>query len=114
MIPISNLIQNVTKKVVDKTIEAFGDKINRIILYGSYARGDFTPESDVDVMILINCQHDELPAYRNNISKIASEISLDNDVEISVVIEDIYTYEKWLDTLVFYQNVKKDGVVLYE
>lgn len=108
-----NKIQHVTKRVVEKSIDAFGDKINRIVLYGSYARGDFTPESDIDVMILIDCKHDELPQYRRKVSKIASEICLDDEVELSLVIEDIYTYEKWLDTLVFYQNIKKDGVVLY-
>lgn len=110
----NELIQRVTRKVVDRAIEAYGDKINRIILYGSYARGDFTSESDVDVMILINCKHEELSNYRRTITKIASDISLDDDIEVSVVLEDIYTYQKWLDTLVFYQNVNKDGVVLYE
>jgi len=114
MIENNEIIQRVTRKVVDRTIEAFGDKINRIILYGSYARGDYTPESDIDVMILLNCQHDELPNYRRTITKIASDISLDDDIEVSLVLEDIYTYKRWLDTLVFYQNVNKDGVVLYE
>ena len=109
----NSLIQNVTSKVVKKSIEALGEKLNRIVLYGSYARGDFTPESDIDVMILIDCKHEELPNYRKQISKIASEISLDDDVELSLVLEDIYTYDKWLDTLVFYQNVKKEGLVLY-
>lgn len=109
----NNIIQKVTSKVVNKSIEALGEKLNRIVLYGSYARGDFTPESDIDVMILIDCKHEELSQYRELVSKIASEISLNDDVELSLVLEDIYTYEKWLDTLVFYQNVKKDGVVLY-
>ena len=106
-------IQNVKKSVVEKTIDAFGEKINRIVLYGSYARGDYTPKSDIDVMILINCEHEELSLYRKRVSQIASEISLNDDVELSIVLEDIHTYEKWLDTLVFYQNVKKEGVVLY-
>ena len=110
----NEIIQRVTRKVVDRAVDAFGDRINRIILYGSYARGDFTPESDVDVMILINCKHEELSEYRRTIAKIASDISLDDDIEVSVVLEDIYTYQRWLNTLVFYQNVDKDGVVLYE
>ena len=109
----NNTIQKITSKVVSKSIESLGEKLSRIVLYGSYARGDFTSESDIDVMILIDCKHEDLPKYRRMVSKIASEISLDDDVELSLVLEDIYTYEKWLDTLVFYQNVKKDGVVLY-
>ena len=109
-----NIVQIVSDKVVSKTIDALGEKLKRIILYGSYARGDFTPESDIDMMILVDCKHEELSQYRKCVSKIAGEINLDDDVELSLVMEDIYTYEKWLDTLVFYQNVQKDGVVLYE
>ena len=29
-----------------------GNRIKRIILYGSYARGDYNNNSDVDIMIL--------------------------------------------------------------
>ena len=110
----NNIIQKVTREVVSKAIEVFGEKIYRIILYGSYARGDFTPESDIDVMILIDCKHEELPKYRRAVSKIASDISLHDDVEVSLLLEDRFTYEKWLDTLVFYQNVYNEGIVLYE
>ena len=109
----NNTIEIVKRKVVEKAIDAFGDKVNRIVLYGSFARGDFTSESDIDVMLLLNCKHEELPLYRKKVAQIASEISLNDDVELSLMIEDIFTYEKWLDTLPFYQNVKKDGVVLY-
>lgn len=110
----NNIIQRVTREVVSKAIEVFGEKIYRIILYGSYARGDFTPESDIDVMILIDCKHEELSKYRRAVSKIASDISLNDDVEVSLLLEDRFTYEKWLDTLVFYQNVYNEGIVLYE
>lgn len=110
----NDVIQKVTSGVVSKTIEALGDRVNRIVLYGSYARGDFSPESDVDVMILLNCTHDELKDYRTLVSKIASELSLDNDIEVSLMLEDVETYERWIDVLVFYQNIRKEGVVLYE
>lgn len=113
MINNQDIIQRVTQKVVQRTIESFGNKINRIILFGSCARGDFTSESDVDVMILLNCNHDELSYYRDKISQISSDISLDDDVELSLVLEDVFTFDKWLNTLVFYQNVKNEGVVLY-
>lgn len=40
-------------KVYREELEKVTDrKIQKVILYGSYARGDFRPDSDVDVMIL--------------------------------------------------------------
>lgn len=31
----------------------FGTDLCRIVVYGSYARGDYTENSDIDVMILV-------------------------------------------------------------
>ena len=32
----------------------YGTHLRKIILYGSYARGDYRPDSDVDIMILLD------------------------------------------------------------
>jgi hypothetical protein len=37
-----------------RALELFPNEISRIILYGSYARGEATPDSDVDVMVVGN------------------------------------------------------------
>lgn len=34
--------------------KVLGEKVEEIILYGSYARGDYTPGSDIDVIILVD------------------------------------------------------------
>lgn len=49
-------------------IKLFGEKIECIILYGSYARGDFDLESDVDIMVLLNCNQEEIKEKRKEIS----------------------------------------------
>lgn len=108
-----DIVQHVTRAVVEQTIDAVRDKLIKIILYGSYARGDFTPESDIDMMILLDCSREELPLYRKRISRIASGLSLESGKEVSLLLQDRETYDEWLDTLVFYQNVEKEGVVLY-
>ena len=33
---------------------ATGYRVKKVILYGSYARGDFRPDSDIDVMVLVD------------------------------------------------------------
>ena len=40
---------------------AFPGQIQHIILYGSYARGDAAPDSDVDVMIVVAWEEERLP-----------------------------------------------------
>ena len=53
-------IKNIMSEVYEELIKLFGKKIERITLYGSYARGDFNLESDVDIMILLNCEQKEI------------------------------------------------------
>ena len=40
--------------------QILGERLKRIILYGSYARGDFKQDSDMDIMILADIQPEEI------------------------------------------------------
>ena len=37
-----------------------GNKLSKVILYGSYARGDFRENSDIDIMVSTNLTDDEI------------------------------------------------------
>ena len=89
-----------------------GSDLYAIILYGSYARGDYNNNSDVDIMILVDLPETEIKKIENDIYDIAYDFLMDYGVDISVIIknEDIFKY--WLGTLPFYNNVEKEGVVL--
>jgi len=39
----------ISKKIKEK----FGEKVANIILFGSYARGDYSEESDIDILIIV-------------------------------------------------------------
>ena len=89
-----------------------GSDLYAIILYGSYARGDYNNSSDIDIMILVDLPETEIKKIENDIYDIAYDFLMDYGVDISVIIknEDIFKY--WLGTLPFYNNVEKEGVVL--
>lgn len=107
-------LDGVKRDVVNKGIAALGDVVFKIILFGSYARGDFEEDSDVDIMVLLNCARNELPRYRKKLSVVSSDASLDNNVTVSLMVNDKNTFYNMMDIQPFYQNVQKDGVVLYE
>ena len=50
-----------------------GDKLTKIIVYGSYARGDYRENSDVDIMILTKLSEEEIRAIKNDIYDLAFE-----------------------------------------
>ena len=47
-------MQNLIKQYVNEIKQIYGTHLRQIILYGSYARGDFRPDSDIDIMILLD------------------------------------------------------------
>ena len=109
-------IEKIVRKFVNQANELLGDRIKKIILYGSYARGDYKKNSDVDLMILTDLSDDEIIEFREKISDIAFEIEFENnfDVMLSPLLKNIDKFNYWLEALPFYMNVEKEGVVLSE
>jgi len=113
-VKIPNKINSAIQEFVGYTNKMFGNRIKKIILYGSYARGDFNKSSDIDIMILTNLTDEEIVYYGEKIWDFAYDIQLKYDVLLSILIKNIDKYNYWLDTLPFYMNVQKEGVVLSE
>ena len=84
--------KNVNKEIqafVNQVKEILGKRLKKVILYGSYARGDYNKQSDVDIMILTDLSFEEIEEYRDRISDIAYDIELDTGIIISPVIKNI-------------------------
>ena len=105
---INNIINEFTKKVR----ELLGDRVKKIILYGSYATGDYKSNSDIDIMILTDLNFDEIEKYRDEISDIAFDIELEKGIVISPVIKNIDRYNARVDIVPFFMNIQKEGVAL--
>ena len=108
-----NEIDMITAKIVDEAKKLLREDIYKIVLYGSYARGDFDSESDMDIMIILNCEKEKISTYRKPISKVASRIGLENDIEISLLLRDKDMFEQAEEVFPFYKNIQREGVDLY-
>ena len=106
-------------KIINEFIEGvnkiLGDRVKKIILYGSYARGDFNESSDIDVMILTDLSTNEIEEYKTKIYDYAWEIENNNnfEIDISPLVKNIDKYNKRIEVIPFYMNVQKEGIVLY-
>lgn len=56
-------IQTLLEIYVTKLLDIYGSHIKSVILYGSYARGDYTEDSDIDIMILLDISDMEIKKF---------------------------------------------------
>lgn len=89
-----------------------GNKLTKIILYGSYARGDYRENSDVDIMVLTTLTDDKIEEVETKIFDLAFDFLMEYSIDISVIIKNEEQFNYWLGALPFYDNVKREGVIL--
>ena len=71
-----NKIDSVIKKFVTQLSELLGNRLKKVILYGSYARGDYDKNSDIDIMILTDFSDDEIIEYRKKVRDLACNLRI--------------------------------------
>ena len=93
--------------------EIFKDKLKQVILFGSFARGDFEEYSDIDVMILVDMRDEEIKKLTKDVVATSCKLDTDYDTLLSPIIKDIKQFQEWLPVLPFYKNVVYEGIVVY-
>lgn len=88
----------------------FADKLHDVYLFGSYARGDYDEESDVDILLTLDLTDRQLIKYRKSVSYINSRLSLKYDVTVSTILVPLKRFIKYADDLPFYSNVINEGI----
>ena len=54
-------------------------------MYGSYARGDYTKDSDVDLMLLVDLDEMELEKYSDELSELGFDYNVEYNIWMSAV-----------------------------
>lgn len=99
-------------ELVDGILAIMKPSVVRIILYGSVARGTNTEESDVDVAILVKNEMDA--EMEDKLYDFVVDMNLKYDKVFSVIDINYDTFRKWEGVTPFYQNVTKEGIVLWK
>ena len=62
------------KQYTEEIAKIYGKHLKSVILYGSYARGDYTEDSDIDIMILLDLTDMEIKSYRHDLSDMTYDL----------------------------------------
>ncbi|MCX4320682.1 MAG: nucleotidyltransferase domain-containing protein [Lachnospiraceae bacterium] len=107
-------VQDLIKQYVIAIKNLYGEHVKQIILYGSYARGDFHKDSDVDVMVLVDLPDTQIKSYSDALSELGFEYNIRHDMWFLPVVKNIQHFGQWCTIYPFYSNVVKEGITLYE
>ena len=105
-----NTLNELLQKFRAEAEKVFGSKLQDMILYGSYARGDNTDESDIDVMLIVDISPDDELNSAIRLSDIVVDLNLEFDVVLSPLVESKEKYEKYKNINPLFANVEKEGI----
>jgi len=102
----------ITEHMVDEARAVLGEKLDSVRLFGSYSRGDYDDESDIDIMVLADIRPEDIKSYAGDLVRAASRLSLRHGVAVSVLLKDRQTFDTWVGVVPFYRNVVEEGILL--
>ena len=88
----------------------YGANVEKIILYGSYARGDYQNNSDIDIVAIVQGEREGLQQELKKVWDISSDLELEYGIIISPTVIPFAEYEKYKKDLPYYRNIQNEGV----
>jgi predicted nucleotidyltransferase len=89
--------------------ELYGERLVRLVLFGSQARGDARPDSDIDVMVVLRGNVD-VEVERRRVLPITAELSLEHNVVILCVYVSERRFDQEQSPLL--RNARTEGVAV--
>lgn len=109
-LPVSPSVAAALRAFVPAMRRQFGDNLRRIILFGSQARGEARPDSDVDVLLLFGELEGGKRHIRQRIIDITHDLLLDYQALITTILTTETRYRAMKEPL--YWNVQSEGIDL--
>ena len=100
------------KKMCSQFLALYGNSMSEVILYGSYARGEQSSESDVDIALILKETGSE--KEHDKMIDIVVDYELDLALTLSVVPIELGQFQEWKETLPYYKNIDKEGITIWK
>ena len=110
---VSNAQEQAIKESTNILKKVLKNNLKKIILYGSYARGDYNQLSDIDIFVLVKNKKSELNNILNKICEELFELDIKYNVTINPLIENVQVFDEYKEVSLLFENIEKEGVVLY-
>ena len=99
----------ILKEAYNSCEKVFGH-IKDAYLYGSYARGDYRDDSDVNILITIDLTEEAISKHHWDLAGLSSNLSLKHDITVNINIKSLDQFEKQYSLTPLYQEILKEGI----
>lgn len=99
---------SVTQAVKTELQTLYGSRLAKLILYGSYARGDEHEGSDIDFLVVLKDDNIKTGAELRYMNSALFDLELHFNTTISVHPTTLGRYNS--SDYLFYQNVRREGI----
>ena len=89
--------------------ELYGDRFVRLILFGSHARGEANPDSDIDLLIVLKNNISQFQEILN-MSDLRVRMILEHDELVSIIPMSEEDFNK--RDVALLRNIRKEGIEL--
>lgn len=100
-------IKKLLKELKRGLVQIYGEQLKAVYLYGSYARGEERPDSDIDVLMVLKGNFDYIEMLKRS-DDFSAAFCLEKDVVISRAFVSTKEYEE--KQTPFLINVRREGV----
>ena len=100
------------KKLAEIYQSVYGSDIVKILMYGSYARGTFTADSDLDVVAIVKGSRDELQRKLKTVWDYSCELELEYGTILSPTVIPYEEFETYKQDMPYYRNIEQEGVAI--
>ncbi|MCL6559793.1 MAG: nucleotidyltransferase domain-containing protein [Firmicutes bacterium] len=108
---LSKVEKEVLRQFVAYLNDIYPKQIRSVILYGSKARGDARPDSDIDILLLVNDRH---KIDRDKIYDFIVDADLEHGIDISLNIYNAEEFNRMVTWQApFAANVVREGETLW-
>lgn len=104
---MDSIIQKLALEFKQSLNERYGSRFAKLILFGSYARGDFHEESDVDFLVVLNDEKVQSGKDVFFLSDVVSKLTLKYDKLVAILPVSLNRVVEF--PLPFYQTIRFEG-----
>ena len=91
-------LDKITEQMRECYFSIYGTNVVKIVLYGSYARGDFDEGSDIDLVAIVKGKRE-----------LSADLGLENDVVVSPMVIPYDEFMRYRESLPYYRNIEEEG-----